>query len=95
MLEISSKKYKCVTDCCSPLFLPMAPKKSFPRKGNPGLLASTIIRKSGWDTITLSDAAIPLSPGEKSSYELTFLSIEKINAIARSKHNIFMYIFYD
>ena len=29
------------------MHLPMAPKKSLPKKGNPGLFASTIIRKSG------------------------------------------------
>ena len=31
--------------------IPIAPKKSFPKKGNPGLLASTTILKSGCETI--------------------------------------------
>ena len=40
-------------------FLPMAPKKSFPRNGNPGRLASTIILKFGCMTITSLEAGIP------------------------------------
>lgn len=44
----------------------MAPKKSLPRKGNPGRLASTIIRKSGCATITESLAGIPdVAMGDK------------------------------
>jgi len=33
----------------------MAPKKSFPRNGNPGRFARTIIRKSGWVSMTEGD----------------------------------------
>lgn len=35
------------------LYIPIAPKKSFPRKGKPGLLASTIILKSGCKSMVL------------------------------------------
>ena len=38
---------------------PIAPKKSFPKKGKPGLFAKTNIRKSGWATITESEGWIP------------------------------------
>ena len=34
----------------------MAPKKSFPRNGNPGRFAKTIIRKSGCATMTDGEA---------------------------------------
>jgi len=34
----------------------MAPKKSFPRNGNPGRFAKTIIRKSGCATMTEGEA---------------------------------------
>lgn len=35
--------------------VPMAPKKSFPRNGNPGRFARTIMRKSGCATMTESE----------------------------------------
>lgn len=35
--------------------IPMAPKKSFPRNGNPGRFARTIMRKSGCATTTESE----------------------------------------
>lgn len=42
--------------------LPSDPKKSFPKKGNPGRLARTIILKSGWARITFSDNGVVSSP---------------------------------
>lgn len=35
------------------VYIPIAPKKSFPRKGKPGLFANTIILKSGCNTMVL------------------------------------------
>lgn len=45
--------------------LPNVPKKSLPKKGNPGLFARTIILKSGWMTITFSLPSAWASSGKE------------------------------
>lgn len=54
MLLISGKKPTFNQMCLMPDVLPRAPKKSFPKKGKPGLLAKTIMRKSGCILITFA-----------------------------------------
>ena len=44
--------------------LPRDPKKSFPKKGNPGRFARTIIRKSGWALIAFSGNVVASPPAE-------------------------------
>ena len=44
--------------------LPRDPKKSFPKKGNPGRFARTIIRKSGWALIAFSGSVVASPPAE-------------------------------
>lgn len=45
--------------CISHNIIPSEAKKSFPRKGNPGRFANTIILKLGWTRIVLPDVELP------------------------------------
>ena len=70
---------------------PRDPKKSFPKKGNPGRFARTIILKSGWALIALLGSGAVSSPVKIQRYPFNLTPVNskiiRTQDISLTRHN--------